>query len=231
MRKNSRKRILAFVAVMLMFSGALVMSQENCKVLVKDLEGSYTGSCKKGLAHGKGLAQGKDIYEGKFSKGLPHGSGKYTWSDGSFYEGDWRKGQRDGEGSMSYAIEGQDSVNAGLWKADVYMGKIPVPAYKITRSTGVARSSISKRSDVGSGFRLSILLSGQSNTGIESFSMVCGSGTEFQSGSSYGIQDAVVPYSVMVRYRTWNSMHSTQHDVVFEFLINEPGTFEVSISN
>ena len=207
------------------------MSQENCTVLVKDLEGSYTGDCKKGLAHGSGQAQGIDFYEGRFSKGLPHGTGKYTWSDGKFYEGEWRKGRRDGEGSMTYPAEGQDSVNAGYWKADIYMGKIIVPAYKITRISGVQRSSIVKSSEVGSGFRLNLNLAGQANSGIEGFSMVCGSGTQFQSGSSYGIQDAVVPYSVAVRYRTWNNLHSTQHDVVFEFLINEPGTFEVTLSN
>ncbi len=231
MKKSDRRRTLAFLLILLLCSGASLMSQEKCTVLVKELEGSYTGDCKKGLAHGMGLAQGTDFYEGKFSKGLPHGSGKYTWSDGRVYEGEWRKGLRDGEGTMTYPAEGQDSVNAGLWEEDVYMGKIPVPAYKITRSTGVARSSITKRSDTGSGFRLSLLLAGQNNKSIEGFSMACGSGTQFQSGSTYGIQDAVVPYSVTVRYRTWNSMHSTQHDVVFEFLINEPGTFEVSISN
>lgn len=207
------------------------MSQENCTVLVKELEGSYTGGCKKGLAHGKGQAQGVDFYEGRFSKGLPHGSGKYTWSNGKFYEGEWRKGLRDGEGSMTYPVQGQDSVKAGYWKDDIYIGKIIVPAYKIIRASGVQRSSIVKGSDIGSGFRLNLNLAGKSNSGIEGFSMVCGTGSQFQSGSSYGIQDAVVPYTVVVKYRTWNNMQSTQHDVVFEFRINEPGTFEVTLSN
>jgi hypothetical protein len=122
-------------------------------------------------------------------------------------------------------------VSVGLWNDDIYKGKILVPAYKITRTSGVARSSIMKSSDIGSGFRLGITLAGRSNSDIEGFSMICGSGSEYQSGSFYGIQDAVVPYSVMIRYRTWNSLHSTQHDVFFEFIINEPGSFEVSLSH
>lgn len=229
--KTDRKRIFAFIAILLMCSGALVMSQDDCKVLVKNLEGSYAGDCKKGLAHGEGHAKGTDSYDGDFSKGLPHGDGKYTWADGSIYEGEWRKGLRHGEGSYTYNYEGRDSVQAGIWKNDSYMGEIVLPAYKITRSTGVARSSISKSSDTGSGVRVNLLMAGRANTDIEGFSMVCGSGSQFISGNTYGLQDAAVPYTVSIRYRTWNQMHSTQRDVVFEFTINEPGTFDVTISN
>jgi hypothetical protein len=231
MKKNRIKRTLAALCMLVFCSGALLFSQENCSVLVKELEGSYAGDCKKGMAHGMGQAQGIDSYKGRFSKGLPHGTGTYTWSDGRIYEGEWSKGLRDGEGTMTYPIEGKDSVSAGLWKDDIYKGKIVVPAYKVTRTSGVARSSITKSSDVGSGFRLGITLAGRSNSDLEDFSMVCGSGSEYQSGSYYGIQDAAVPYSVMIRYRTWNNLHSTQHDVVFEFTINEPGSFEVSLSH
>jgi len=231
MKESFRNRTYASLLILFMCSGAVLMSQENCTVLVKDLEGSYTGECKKGLAHGDGHAQGIDSYKGRFSKGLPHGEGKYAWSDGSFYEGEWRKGLRHGEGSYTYTDEGRDSVQAGLWKDDNYMGEIIVPAYKISRTAGVARSSISKSSDTGSGVRVNLLMSGRANTDIEGFSMVCGSGSQFVSGNTYGIQDAAVPYTVSIRYRTWNQMHSTQRDVVFEFIINEPGTFDVSISN
>jgi hypothetical protein len=230
-KENHKTRMVAALCMLVMFSGTFLMSQEDCSVLVEDLSGSYTGKCKKGLAHGKGLAQGIDSYEGKFSKGLPNGTGTYTWSDGRVYEGEWRTGQRDGVGTMTYPADGEDSIQAGYWKDDVYKGKILIPPYKITRMQGVERSSIVKTSNVGSGFSLGLYLSGKNNTGIEGFTMVSGSGTEYQSGAFYGIENASVPYSVSIRYRTWNNMHSTQRDVVFEFMINEPGTFEVSISN
>ncbi|MGC9375584.1 MAG: hypothetical protein ACP5DQ_11160 [Bacteroidales bacterium] len=34
-----------------------------------------------------------DKYEGKFKNGLPHGSGKYTWSNGDNYDGQFKKGK------------------------------------------------------------------------------------------------------------------------------------------
>lgn len=39
-----------------------------------------------------------DVYIGKFKGILPHGNGKYTWSDGSVYEGDWIDGKMTGKG-------------------------------------------------------------------------------------------------------------------------------------
>ena len=62
---------------------------QDCKVLKESISGSYTGDCKKGRAHGEGTAKGEDSYTGEFKKGLPHGFGKYTWADGSMYEGDF----------------------------------------------------------------------------------------------------------------------------------------------
>jgi 1-phosphatidylinositol-4-phosphate 5-kinase len=33
-------------------------------------------------------------------KGKPHGHGKYSWSDGSVYEGEFKKGMRFGYGKL-----------------------------------------------------------------------------------------------------------------------------------
>ncbi|KAK9287452.1 hypothetical protein L1049_015873 [Liquidambar formosana] len=41
-----------------------------------------------------------DIYLGDFWGMLPHGKGKYTWSDGTFYEGDWEEGKMTGKGRI-----------------------------------------------------------------------------------------------------------------------------------
>uniref|UniRef100_A0A5B7BU75 Phosphatidylinositol 4-phosphate 5-kinase n=1 Tax=Davidia involucrata TaxID=16924 RepID=A0A5B7BU75_DAVIN len=41
-----------------------------------------------------------DIYVGKFKGMLPHGKGKYTWSDGTVYEGDWEEGKMIGKGQI-----------------------------------------------------------------------------------------------------------------------------------
>ncbi|KAK4846286.1 hypothetical protein QYF36_015431 [Acer negundo] len=41
-----------------------------------------------------------DIYVGNFKGVLPHGKGKYTWSDETFYEGDWEEGKMIGKGHI-----------------------------------------------------------------------------------------------------------------------------------
>ncbi|XAR55221.1 1-phosphatidylinositol-4-phosphate 5-kinase [Bertholletia excelsa] len=41
-----------------------------------------------------------DIYVGNFRGILPHGKGKYTWSDGTVYEGDWEEGKMTGKGRI-----------------------------------------------------------------------------------------------------------------------------------
>ena len=61
--------------------------------------------------------------------------------------------------------------------------------------------------------------------------MVSDTGSPMMLGQRYGIENAVVPYTVYLKYRTWNHLRTQQHDVIFEFTINEPGTFEVTINN
>lgn len=43
-----------------------------------------------------------DIYVGDFKGILPHGKGKYTWSDGTIYDGDWEEGKMTGKGHISW---------------------------------------------------------------------------------------------------------------------------------
>ena len=229
--KSSNDSFKALWFMLILFSGSIIYAQNDCKVLMPKLSGSYTGGCKKGLAHGKGLAVGIDSYEGRFSKGLPNGSGTYRWDDGAVYEGQWSKGVREGKGSMSYPTDGLDSIVTGIWKDDAYVWKELIPPYQITMSRGVIRSSIRQINEMGSGFRVGIYLAGNFNSDLGNFTMVCDSGEEYTSGRFVAIQNAIVPYSVSIKYRTWNSLHSAQSEVVFEFTINVPGTFEVSITN
>ena len=84
---------------------------------------------------------------------------------------------------------------------------------------------------MGSGVRIGIFLGGNYNVEITDFYMAHDSGEQFTLGQRVGIQNAVVPYSVSLKYRTWNHLKTQQHDVIFEFTINEPGTFEVTIHN
>ena len=217
--------------MLILISGSMLYAQKECKVLMAEISGSYTGKCKKGFAHGKGYAVGTDTYEGRFSNGLPNGTGKYTWADGRVYEGSWKDGIRDGQGAMIYPRAGGDSIVAGIWKDDSYYGPVPVVPYKIVRTQSVVRSTIRKINNIGTSVRIGIFLGGNYNVEITDFSMVSDTGSPMMLGQRYGIENAVVPYTVYLKYRTWNHLRTQQHDVIFEFTINEPGTFEVTINN
>ena len=229
--KNNSNLFKTSLYMLILFSGSIIYAQNDCKVLMPELSGSYTGGCKKGLAHGKGSAVGIDSYEGRFNKGLPNGSGKYIWADGRIFNGSWLAGKREGKGSMFYPGEVQDSMVTGFWKNDSYVGKSFIPPYKVIRSRSIVRSSIRKINEMGSGIRLRIYLGGKINSGLSALSIESDTGEQFQAGELLGIENAIVPYSVSIKYRTWNYFHTQQHDVEFEFTINEPGTFEVTIHN
>lgn len=216
-----------FLIMVLIFGNYVYAQQSDCKVIKADISGSYSGGCKNGLAHGKGIAQGTDRYEGQFIKGMPDGRGTYRWAEGTYYEGQWKNGLREGMGKMVY----RDSVVTGYWKDDKYLGEKLIPPFKITNSRSVSRSTISKSVNVGNGVRIRILQGGSDNTTIEDFSLAYDSGGEYRVGNTIGIQNTLIPLDVKVRYRSWNQLHTTQYDVIFEFTIYDPGTWDVVITN
>jgi hypothetical protein len=215
-------------AILFLIIGSYVYAQQtDCVEKLRQISGQYSGECKKGMAHGKGVAQGVDRYEGDFFKGLPEGKGKYTWANGSFYDGEWKNGKREGMGKM---VSGDTVVN-GYWKADLYKGAMKMPSYAITLSRNVARFSITKSVESGNGVLVKIMLGGNENSEVEDLSLAYTSGTEYRNVGLYGIQNSAVPVDVTIRYRTWNQLHTAQYDVVFEFTIMEPGTWKVTLTN
>ncbi len=216
-----------FFIVLLAIGSTLYGQTGDCKVTMTSISGSYTGSCKKGYAHGKGIAQGVDRYEGQFIKGLPDGQGTYRWASGVFYQGAWKSGMREGEGKMVYP----DSTVTGFWKADKYQGAKLIQPYTIITSMSVSRYTITKSSDKNAGIRLRITQGGLDNISIEDFSLAYDSGSEYRSGNIYGIENTRFPLTVKVKYRSWNQLMTTQYNVIFEFVINQPGSWEIVLVN
>lgn len=139
MKVLSRGVLLA----MIVFLSFQTFAQETCKVLMPSIAGKYQGDCKKGNANGIGKAEGVDLYEGQFKDGLPSGTGTYLWKNGDSYEGSWSNGKRDGEGKMTYKKKGNaDSVVAGIWKKDSYIGKNLKPYKVYSRTLQVSRSEV-----------------------------------------------------------------------------------------
>ena len=118
-------RFLIAFAVLLTFgfSSPPPEPTADCRVRLPDLAGSYEGECHKDKAHGQGKAIGRDIYEGEFAKGWPHGTGTYTWANGDYYEGEFVKGAKEGQGKMVFASVSADSVQAGQWENDQFLGE------------------------------------------------------------------------------------------------------------
>lgn len=121
---------------------------DSCKVLVKEIAGSYKGDCLNGLANGKGAAFGKDSYVGNFVNGFPDGKGKYKYDNGNVFTGYWTKGLKNGQGKFIYYIEDKKYVQVGYWKDDNYVGlSNPDDFYRITNRSGTEDFEIKKLSD------------------------------------------------------------------------------------
>ncbi len=123
-----------FAAVSIISLLTVKVKAQDCVLSVASLSGKNEGGCKKGKADGMGKAVGEDSYEGAFRSGLPDGKGKYTWKNGDWYDGEWYKGMKQGPGTMSYKIAGNDSSITGFWKKDKYIGLYEKP-YIVYKNT------------------------------------------------------------------------------------------------
>jgi hypothetical protein len=209
----------------LFFLNQVKGQESDCKVSLPGLSGTYIGKCKNGLAHGKGVAKGIDSYEGQFRKGLPNGKGTYTWANGSFYKGQWSKGLKNGSGEMVFNTSSGDSILKGYWDLDKYIGEKLIPPYKISRNIGVVHYRFYKVNDAYNNVVFNV------GSGVSNFSVIYSSGNEYVSGTIHGLQDVKFPLELKITYMVWNKIHTTQNSMLFEFVINDPGNWEITMRN
>ena len=74
---------------------------------------SFTGYKKQSFSDGS-------YYEGDFVNGKFHGKGKYTWADGNVYVGDWVEDCRHGKGTLRWK---DGDVYVGDWVKNARTGK------------------------------------------------------------------------------------------------------------
>lgn len=223
------KQFITFLGLLMFFS-LTASAQKPCKVLVPALDSSYSGKCKKGLAHGKGLALGIDKYEGRFSQGLPDGKGTYTWANGDVYKGNWKDGHRNGEGILSLKHAGIDSIMAGLWENDKYLGPKPL-APKVLTKVSIDRYSFINRPGVKDRVLIDFYQNGVRNTGITNLLVNTSKGQQCTLGHSIGYDFIEFPVRIKVHYTTKNKLGTSEYQAIFEFEITEPGDWLVVIHN
>lgn len=223
---------ISFILISLFLSTIVVFGQKEkeCKVLMPDISGTYKGKCKNGLAHGKGDAQGTDHYVGRFSQGWPDGKGTYAWANGDEYHGDFAEGKRDGEGTMILKAQDGDSILAGLWEKDIYMGPKPEKPKVITKYN-LDRYSFQLVSDIQNRVLIDFMQNGTRNLGIENLTMATSSGGNTRRGNLVGFENIFFPVEIKVNYTTWNKMHTQRYNVSIEFKISEPGDWVVTLYN
>lgn len=222
--------LTCFLSILFILLFKPAYPQDSCQVLKSSISKTYTGGCKNGLAHGKGIAEGIDHYDGQFKKGLPDGKGTYTWATGEVYTGNWKEGKRHGIGKYTYLNNGEDAVNEGQWLDDKYAG----PAYNkpiVIIKDGVDRYSFKKNSNQINRVMVGIYQNGIRNSTISDLMITSSSGYDTSIGQIRGYEGITFPVTIKIIYTTMNKLHTSNIYVRFEFEISEPGDWTVEIHN
>jgi len=74
------------------------------------------------------------------------------------------------------------------------------------------------------------LKGGSDNRAATHLSITSSSDDEFRTDNIYGIEKVVFPLDVKVPYTSGTQSGTSQFKVIFDFIINEPGVWEVTIS-
>jgi len=219
-----------FLIVLIIAVFKVTTFAQDCKVLKSEIAAKYTGDCKKGLANGKGIAEGTDKYEGKFKEGLPHGFGIYKYANGDIYDGEFKNGLREGNGKFTFKYNGKDSTFNGIWNDDKLIKKVIPAAYSVSQRINVQRFTVQK---VGTGNRVmfSFMQNGMNNRALAGLSFAENSGTSFTMGLDQGFDSVQFPFTCKINYTTPNSLRTVNYDIVFEIQINEPGQWLVTLFN
>jgi len=238
-----QKATVLFVLGLFSWSCAAVYhtsdSNKECKVLLASIAENYEGFCKKGLAHGEGIATGLHSYEGDFIAGYPDGEGTYTWHQDRVYTGNWKKGTQYSYGQLDFIEDGISKSLKGFW----YDGKLQVLAdddkpYRVISERGVVSTSIRRQgSDYTGKIFMRFRRNGENvqnvltqlNISHSSGNMPNQPGTN--STLEYTIENVSFPLELFVYYKIPNLMNTSQIDNRIQIIITEPGQYVVDFNN
>jgi hypothetical protein len=250
-----KKIALSISIVILSFSMQKTLAQEesSCDVLKTEISEKYQGECKRGRAHGKGIAKGIDEYEGEFKKGLPHGYGTYKWANGDIYKGEFKNGFMHGNGIFTWAngdtFEGKFLFNvkngigkltynngeilAGNWYKDEYAGEqsADVNAYKISNKRNIKNIRVSKIPSAGPN-KIEIVFKrgGRTYREMDNLRLIGNSGTVITSSTFTAFESVIFPFEGKVSFNAPNETYVTTFNCEFNIQINETGSWLIEIT-
>lgn len=229
MIKLRLKRILLFLYFLV--QSAYLFSQENdstCKVLLKEISGSYNGPCKNGLAEGKGTALGEDSYTGFFQNGLPEGKGKYTYKNGNVFTGYWKNGLKNGEGKFKNVANGKTTFISGYWSDGNYVGPSKPDVYRITNVNNIESHTIEKIAADENLIEISFEKVAKKYI-PKDLEITISSGYKIEQNLRIIVKGFACPVNCSVRFTIPTSGGVRQCNFGFDIL--EPGKYAVSLSN
>lgn len=201
----------------------------TCKVLLSGIDQTYEGTCKNGLAHGKGTATGVDTYEGTFKKGMPDGFGKYTWANGDTYTGEWKQGQRHGRGLLNEGGEksiAEYKARKGYWKKGELVYEVLESKYKFHRKRNLTRASAKKLDEKRNYVTINI----QGAPSITDLEVLHSSGLlEYPNVSRIVIREAKFPLDVVITYNSVNKFNTMSLNIVADMTLESAGNWLVNL--
>ena len=222
------KKNLILVLYLLAFSFYGVCQKVDGPVLKSELYGRYEGALKKGLAHGKGTASGRDTYTGDFKRGLPDGDGIYTDSLGNIYNGTFRLGKKDGMGTYTPIPMLNQKSTTGYWQDDKYIGKEKVEPYVISNKTGSVQPRIFKTGE-GNKVELSVLDPFSNYVNAQIF--VIGQYVQKSITGREYYEEVVFPIEFDVKYTCYNKLRTGLISNTIRIKINKSGNWTITLKN
>jgi hypothetical protein len=224
-----KNRNVIILLLLLILFPCYISGQTERMVLMPPLAGKYTGDCKAGLADGDGEAVGEDYYKGGFVRGMPEGEGTYLWKNGATYTGEWRRGMRHGIGKYQYTTEEKDSVLAGEWKNDKFLGFKTAPPYVIEYRNGIGRVSCFRVGDRPY-VKFKFSRAGGETSIVNNLLMQSSSGSERISPEFTGYEQVEFPFWSKITFSAPNAWYTAMISCELRITINEPGAWIVTLS-
>ena len=218
------------ISIIILAPTSIYPQSTSCKVLKRQISGTYSGGCKRGLANGFGKAEGIDSYEGQFRKGYPWGYGVYKYSNGDVYEGHWTLGVRNGEGRLyKKAI---NSAVAGIWYKDELVNSEDNSNkdFEILSSQNIEKVVFIEKNGADSNtIEITFVRGGSIFRQMDDLTLTSNSGAVLSNIDFTGYLNVLFPFEGQAEFTSYNRVGKNYVESRFKFKINKPGSWLIRV--